>query len=238
MLKTVAVSANRKTGPIAVTYRAGSVSTYGTCPQSCGLHPSPETGAQSIDSDYLEALRFAVPRKGIAWTYSHFPAESLPMPAEGETVINASCDTIDAALDAVAAGRPAVFTAPQGWADMFPMRWTGVRFVRCPAETVDHVTCANCGGGSPLCARPFRDFVVAFVAHGSGAKRVGTATPGGCYAAGGPTAIQWHGTRRTGAANDSEALRAFVQSLPPGSMIRHHVAGDIGAELAPSEILG
>jgi hypothetical protein len=229
MLKTVALSANRKTGPIAVTYRAGSLSTYGTCPTACALHPRPDEGAATIDPDYLQALRFAVPRRGIAWTYSHFPAHMLPAPAAGETVINASADSIDAAVAATAIGRPATLAAPAG--TEWPQKHQGVRFVRCPAETVDHVTCATCGGDRPLCARGDRDYVVVFVAHGAGAKRVGTGT-GGCYAAGGPTAIQWHGTRKAGAANDADALRAFVAALPPGSMLRHHVAGDIGAELA------
>ena len=86
----------------------------------------------------------------------------------------------------------------------------------------------QCGGGVPLCARAKRDYVVVFVAHGTGAKKVGADCAGGCYAAQGPTAIQWHGTRKTGAANDAAALIQFAKSLPPGSMLRHHVAGDIG----------
>jgi hypothetical protein len=69
------------------------------------LNPHGEHAADLIDADYLQALRHAVPRKGQAWTYSHFPAELLPAPAPGETVINASCDTIPQALAAVAAGR-------------------------------------------------------------------------------------------------------------------------------------
>jgi hypothetical protein len=102
MLRTVPVTANRKTGPIAVTYRSGTHETYGTCPKSCALHPKNETGADSIDAEYLAALRQAVPRNGQAWTYSHFPAELLPVPAAGETVINASCDTMADALAAAA----------------------------------------------------------------------------------------------------------------------------------------
>jgi phospholipase/carboxylesterase len=67
-----------------------------------------------------------------------------------------------------------------------------------------------------------------FVAHGTGAKKVGTDCAGGCYAAQGPTAIQWHGTRKSGAANDAAALVQFAKSLAPGSLLRHHIAGDIG----------
>jgi hypothetical protein len=94
MLKTVKHSANKKTGPIAVTYRAGGHNVFATCPKTCALNPQGEHAADLIDADYLQAVRQAVPRNGQAWTYSHFPAELLPVPAPGETVINASCDTI------------------------------------------------------------------------------------------------------------------------------------------------
>lgn len=231
MLKTVALSSNRKTGPIAVTYRSGVHETYGTCPRSCKLHPKSETGTADIDAEYLQALLKAVPRRGVAWTYSHFPAASIPKAKKGQTVINASCDNVHEAVDAVKRlKRPAVLAAPSG--TTWPQTINGVRFHRCPAELAENFTCAQCGNGSPLCARADRQDVVVFVAHGSGAKKVGTDQAGGCYAAGGPTAIQWHGTRKTGAPNDAAAVLAFARSLPPGSMLRHHVAGDIGREVA------
>jgi len=232
MLKTVAISANRKTGPIAVTYRSGEHETYGTCPTTCQLHPKSETGTSLIDVDYLAALSDAVPRNGHAWTYSHFAAEALPIPAPGKTVFNVSCDTMADAVRAIELGRPAVYAAPKTMADSFPMVHRGVRFAQCPAELSESFTCHQCGNGRPLCARGDRDYVVVFVAHGSGAKRVGTDEKGGCYAASGPTAIQWHGTKKTGAPNDSQAIVKFARSLPPGSMLRHHVAGDVGREMS------
>ena len=228
MLKTVQVSANKKTGPIAVTYRAGVHDTYGTCPKTCGLIPDATAGADVIDADYLAALLNAVPRNGVAWTYSHFPAADIPVAGPGQTVINASCDDMDAAVDALAIGRPAVVAAPLGTDWSGGHEYRGVKFIQCPAELADNFTCMQCGNGRPLCARAERDYVVVFVAHGTGAKKVGTDCAGGCYAAQGPTAIQWHGTRKKGAADDAAALRAFAKSLPPGSMLRHHVAGDIG----------
>ena len=230
MLKTVPVSSNRKTGPIAVTYRAGACNTFGTCPKTCGLNPSPSTGAAKIDADYLAAVLDAVPRNGVAWTYSHFPAAEIPAPVPGKTVINFSADTMDAAVDALSSGRPAVVAAPAGTVWDGGVEYRGVKFVQCPAEKSESFTCMQCGGGLPLCARPKRDYVVVFVAHGTGARKVGLDEEGGCYAASGPTAIQWHGTRKSGAANDADALRAFARSLPPGSFLRHHVAGDVGAE--------
>jgi hypothetical protein len=227
MLKTVAISSNRKTGPIAVTYRSGQHETYSTCPKTCSLHPKSETGADMLDPDYLAALLDAVPRGGTAWTYSHFAHWLLPIAKKGQTVINASCDTVADAVAAVAAGRPAVLAAPKDTAGNWPQVIDGVRFHRCPAELSESFTCAQCGNGSPLCARADRRDVVVFVAHGTGAKKVGTGK-GGCYAASGPTAIQWHGVKKQTPADDAAALKAFARSLPHGSMLRHHVAGDIG----------
>lgn len=230
MLKTVRISQNSKTGPIATTYRSGRRNTYGTCPKTCALHPAPETGTETIDADYLAALLDAVPPRGQAWTYSHFPADQLPRPEPGKTVINASCDTMDAAVDALENGRPSVVAAPAG-TEWRRVVYRGTRFIRCPAELSEGFTCQQCGSGRPLCARPERDYVVVFVAHGPGAKKVGYDTPGGCYAAAGKVSIAWHGTRKTGAANDAETVRNFARSLPPGSLLRHHIAGDIGAEI-------
>lgn len=230
MLKTIAVTANRKTGPIAVTYRSGTHETYGTCPTTCKLHPKSETGTNLIDADYLAAVENAVPRNGQAWAYSHFAAEALPSPKPGKTVFNVSCDTMAEAVRAVELGRPAVYAAPKSEADIFPLVHRGVKFAQCPADLSETFTCAQCGGGKPLCARGDRDYVVVFVAHGSGAKKVGSEQGGGCYAASGPTAIAWHGTRKSGAANDAETLARFARSLPPGSLLRHHIAGDIGRE--------
>jgi hypothetical protein len=57
MLKTVKTSGNKKTGPIAVTYRAGGHNVFGTCPKTCALNPRGEQGAELVDADYLQALR-------------------------------------------------------------------------------------------------------------------------------------------------------------------------------------
>jgi len=228
MLKTVTVSGNSKTGPIAVTYRAGSCSTYGTCPKSCGLHPAADQGAARIDKAYLAALLDAVPPGGQAWTYSHFAPELLPKPQQGKTVINASCDTPDQAVHAWGLGLPVTVTAPQGADLARPVTYKGVRFVQCPEQSGHVESCAKCGNGRPLCARAERDYIIVFSAHGQGARKVATEERGGCYAAGRKVAIQWHKTRTAGAANDAELLRTFAQSLAPGSLLRHHVAGDIG----------
>ncbi len=228
MLKTVRQSANKKTGPIAVTYRAGAHSVFATCPSTCALNPKGAQGAQLIDQEYLAALVHAVPAGGQAWTYSHFPAELLPAPAPGRTVINASCDTAAQAVRAVRAGRPATLAAAADTADSWPQKIEGVRFYRCPAETSDTVTCESCGKGRPLCARGDRREVIVFVAHGTAAKLVGQDAQGGCYGSAGPVALQWKRTSSSGAPDDAAELARFAQSLPPGSLLRHHVVGDIG----------
>ena len=226
MLKTVKNSANKKTGPIAVTYRAGGHNVFGTCPKSCALNPQGEHAADLVDADYLVALRQAVPRNGQAWTYSHFAAQLLPVPAPGETVVNASCDTMADAVAAVRLGRPAVVAAPAG--TVWPHTHEGVLFAQCPAELSDDFDCARCGNGRPLCARGDRDYVIVFVAHGSGAALVGADAPGGCYGNGGPVRLAWEKTKTGGRQDDGAALVGFARSLPPGSLLRHHVVGDLG----------
>ena len=223
MLKTVAVSANAKTGPIAVTYRSGEKSIFGTCPKTCGLHA--EACSTEIDKVYLEAVYNAVPKGGLAWAYSHFPARVLPRPMPGKTTFNASCDTTRAAAAAIRRGRPAVYAAPLG--TQWPAIHHGVQFVRCPAELSESFSCNDCGNGSPLCSRA-RDYVIVFVAHGSQKAKVGKG--GGCYGANGNVAIQWRNTQKTGFKNDAEAITQFAAKLPVGSKLRHHIVGDTGKE--------
>ena len=231
MLKTIRQSANGKTGPIAVTYRAGQHHTFGTCPTTCALNPHGQHGAELIDAEYLAALYNAVPPNGQAWTYSHFAFQHLPKPAPGKTTINYSADTMAQAVAAVRAGHPATVAAPAG--TVWPYVFQGVQFLQCPEQLSpagSGFTCASCGNGRPLCARGEREYVIVFVAHGSGAALVaaGFDDPGGCYAAQGHVAIAWHATRTTGAPDDAVALAAFAGSLPAESLLRHHIAGDIG----------
>jgi hypothetical protein len=232
MIKLVAQSSNRKTGPIAVTYRSGAAHAYGTCPRSCAMNACAEKSSIAIDREYLKALQSAVPVGGHAWTYSHFPADQLPRYEPGQTVINASFEDPGAAAAATIDGRAAVLTVGVGGS--WPREISGVRFVRCPAETSDSVQCISCGNGRPLCARPIgsdRQFVVVFTAHGPGAKQVSAADQGGCYGHTGPVRLQWQSAQLNKTQlSDGAQLVKFARSLLPGSMIRHHVAGDIGRD--------
>jgi hypothetical protein len=226
-LKLINQSSNRKTGAIATTYRAGS-SMYGSCPATCSLNSDGDNSAKEIDQDYLSALRKSVPKKGTAWTYSHFDYKDIPDNEENHTTINYSADTIIQALNSFNSGRETTYTAPSTMTDKVDTI-QGVRFVRCPAEENKKITCQNCGSGKPLCARLKRDYVIKFTAHGSQKKKVGSEEKGGCYAGQGFTRFAWGSTaKQVQEVTDAVKLTKWVKSLPYGTMIRHHVAGDIG----------
>lgn len=240
MLKTIKISSNKKLGGCAATYRAGTENVYSTCPSSCALKPSQYRGSERLDRPYLEALLQAVPDGGVSWTYTHFPKEVIPLPSrtgQPETVINISTDSPREALETFEAGYPTVVVTPasqRAKVDRIPA-FGGlgeVRLVRCPAEYSD-ITCYSCGSGKPLCARPDRDYVIKFTAHGAQAGRIvvraegKSSDTGGCYGSGGPVHLQWKKTMGS-TENDGEQLLDFVKTLPKGTILRHHVVGDLG----------
>lgn len=232
MLKCIYPTRAAKLGAIAATYRAGTQSLYSSCPATCPLLPKPKEGSLVVDHTYLETELNAVPRRGLAWSYTHFPPHLVPHNETG-TVLNISTDTPEDAIGSIAAGYPTVLAASVG--DIrWPRRIHGTRFIRCPAETNRNVTCQSCGGGQPLCARRNRDYVIVFVAHGTMKKAVGTEQAGGCYAAYGPCSTAWrktqHGIGPTTWSNpdDPQRLPHWANSLPSGTLLRHRVAGDIG----------
>jgi hypothetical protein len=128
---------------------------------------------------HVEALHELVQanrgRKG--YTYTHHEMTPVNVTAfkeanAGGFTINVSCETPAQVDLARAAGLPAVLTIPKG--ESIPKGATtpaGHPIRQCPAERVDAMTCARCG----ICARADRDTVIAFTAHGSGARKVGAA---------------------------------------------------------------
>ena len=248
MLKTVEMSRATKTKGVAVTYRAGTGEKYGTCPADCKMNCSGK-GAEKIDVDYLDALLDAVPRKGVSFTYSHFPwhkwANKL---AAGKTVINYSTESMTSAAAASRAVPTVVVVKADDWGDGKTLRAPlfgrtdsrgnfvqsdSVKVVRCPAEYRDGFSCRDCGNGAPLCARLDRDYIVGFTAHGPSKRKAADPTQrGGCYADAGNCRIWLDQTANSEQPDetDAEKVRRFAKSLPPRSIIRHHVAGDIGAE--------
>lgn len=230
MLKLIEKSSNKKLGGCAATYRSGLENVYSTCPSTCPLKPGTALGSTQIDHAYLEGLIHAVPIDGVAWTYTHFPKEQIPITTLGQTCINISTDSIVEALASHLAGYPTVVVRPATETDKVDVI-DNIRMVRCPAEYSD-VTCNNCGGDTPLCARPQRNYIIKFTAHGSQAKtiRLREESPevkGGCYGNGGPVRLQWEKTKGS-TENDAVALQTFVNTLPRGTKLRHHVVGDLG----------
>jgi hypothetical protein len=231
MLKTVETSRAQKTKGLAVTYRAGSQEKFGTCPASCELNPS-GCGASKIDQEYLNALSLAVPTKGVAFTYSHFsPIHWIKKNGPGKTVINYSAKTATLAAKYIKMAVPTVATvALDFWNGRKTVDSDGARFVRCPAEYLPQFGCAQCGNGDPLCARLERDFVIGFTAHGVHKKKAANPDdPGGCYASGGNVLLHWEATAdQSQDESDADKVTRFAKSLAPRTILRHHIAGDIG----------
>jgi len=233
MLKTVETSRAQKTKGLAVTYRAGSQEKFGTCPVSCELNPS-GCGASKIDQEYLNALSLAVPTKGVAFTYSHFsPIHWIKKNGPGKTVINYSAKTATLAAKYIKMAVPTVATVPLSfWNGRKSVDSDGARFVRCPAEYLPKFGCAQCGNGDPLCARLERDYVIGFTAHGVHKKKAANPDdPGGCYASGGNVLLHWEATAdQSQDESDADKITRFAKSLAPRTILRHHIAGDIGED--------
>jgi hypothetical protein len=237
VIKCIYPTEAAKLGSIAATYRSGNLSLYGTCPSYCPLLPLHlrSTGSKTIDYTYLDAELKSVPRKGISWSYTHFAPELLThidFHNTTQTILNLSTDTYENACKSAKAFLPTVFAAPHT-DTQWPRRIDGIRFIRCPAELHKHITCQTCGGGTPLCARPARNYVIVFVAHGTGQKLLASRT-GGCYASSGNTLLQWRNTlEKRGKTTwdettDPERLIRWTAALPPGTLLRHRISGDIG----------
>ena len=234
MLRTVENSRAKKTTGLAVTYRAPSGDMFGTCPDSCALKPR-ATGTSEIDRQYEHAVRRAVPRKGAAFLFTHFaPSQWAEQNAPGLATFNYSAATLAEAALYTASGVPSVAVVPADYWDRRDSQKVtgsgGVKMVRCPDET-SGIGCQRCGNGKPLCARADRDYSILFTAHGAFKRRAGDpADPGGCYAGGGNVALHWRGLseRAETSETDAENVGRFAAGLPPFSILRHHIAGDLG----------
>lgn len=240
MLRTVEMSRAKKTAGIAVTYRAGQNKMFGTCPASCNLNDSGK-GAKNVDNEYFDALLNAKPKKGFSFTYSHFDFNLWidRARAVGKTVINYSADNMPDALKSFACNVPTVTVVNENrWKNEKSIQVTSdvwkstVPVIRCPAE-YRNMSCNDCGNGEPLCARMDRKFIIGFSAHGPNKRKAASKTEqGGCYGAQGNCRIWWNDTAASEQPDetDGEKLLRFVKSLPVRAIIRHHVAGDIGAD--------
>ncbi len=86
--------------------------------------------------------------------------------------VNASTESLSGADHALSLGLPAVTVVRND--QPVPQRTpAGTRVVVCPAQTRSDVACADC----QLCSKADRGCVVAFLAHGTQAKKVNAALP-------------------------------------------------------------
>ena len=246
MLNCVESSRGKKIKGIAVTYRASKGEMYGTCPDTCSFKPI-VTGTAEISRDYEHAVRRAVPHKGQAFLFTHFEESQWGEPnGPGKTVFNYSADSLESAAYHTTMGVASVAVVPVDyWKDKSSDKVIQVPFfasprlsrgccrgVRCPDETMG-IGCENCGNGKPLCARFDRDYFIVFTAHGSAKRAAGDPdVKGGCYAGGGNCAIHWRGLsqREKNAETDAEKVTRFVAGLAPHTIVRPHIAGDLGKE--------
>jgi hypothetical protein len=132
-----------------------------------------------IDAGLLAGLASAAGRLRAAWTYTHHVltkhnATAIRAATAAGFTVNASCESLTTAAELTRSGMPAVCIVPAGTAPAF--RVNGVLFRQCPATFEGSPTqCANCGGGTPLCARGDREFVITFPVHGGKSKAAATA---------------------------------------------------------------
>ena len=239
-LITQPCSKSKKLLGSAVTYRAAEGSKYATCPDSCHLKPE-TTDTVKLDSAYAATVAESVPVGGTSYLYTHFHPISWPSSANGYgcATFNYSCDTLEQAADSTLRGVPSVVNIPlEDWellahkesARIPTPKGADVVALRCLNETTG-VSCGNCGGKQgPWCARPERSFIVVFTNHGSAYKLAGDLTKkGGCYGNGGNVRMHWDRlSTEPQTETDSETITRFVASLNYGSLLRHHIVGDIG----------
>ena len=250
MLKVVKKSQALKTTDCAVTYRSGNDDVFGTCPKHCALNPNSTMSTNRIDWDYLDAVLDAKVQGGRSWTYTHFKFEDISLKqnrnfhfnylyrirdSKQHTTVNRSTDNVNDAVAVHNKGYPTTVTlSDKNVRKHFVHK--EIKFVRCPSEYNKKVGCINCD----LCARKDRNFVIVFHAHGSKKDLVGNEEQGGCYGTFGRVRLQWEHTRKnvsqlqqkivSQSQQDINTLNNFVQELPYGTVLRHHIVGDIGKE--------
>ena len=103
------------------------------------------------------------------YTYTHHVlnthnSEAIKYANKNGFTVNASCESLSQADDAIAQGMPAVCVVDNS-KDVPKRTPAGTRVLVCPAQTSD-TNCNDCG----ICAQSNRKCVVAFLAHGNKAK--------------------------------------------------------------------
>jgi len=122
------------------------------------------------DPTTLDAIAQAA-RHLKGWTYTHNSAADGMLDAIRRSntagfTVNVSTDNAQAADDAAAQGLPTVTLLPEGSPNVTRTP-AGRAIVRCPAEHIDAMTCADC----MLCQKADRRSIVGFTVHGSGKNK-------------------------------------------------------------------
>ena len=129
--------------------------------------------SETVDAYELgEIVRANIGRRGFTYTHKHQP-QAINWARHATAwgfVVNLSADDAGHADQLSGQGLPVVCIVPS---DTPKLSYTpeGRRIVVCEAQTRDDATCENCGNWEAWCARPDRDFIVGFRAHGTKAKR-------------------------------------------------------------------
>jgi hypothetical protein len=127
-----------------------------------------------IRGDLLRKLADATAHLQSAWTYTHHLRSAANLAAIRSAIrrgftVNLSTEVRSEAARLFKRGLPVVCVVPEGSPAKF--EHNGVSFRQCPATFEGSPTqCASCGGGTPLCARADRKFVITFPTHGGRAK--------------------------------------------------------------------
>jgi hypothetical protein len=98
-----------------------------------------KTGVKALAS---ASSRYRMRGGGKVWTYSH-AWKKLPRKHWGEISVLASVDSIAEAHEAIAAGYAPVMAVPKFQSDK-AYEIDGIKFIPCPAQTKDDVTCSSC----------------------------------------------------------------------------------------------
>ena len=138
------------------------------------FYDTDDQGRELINLAMLKELVDANKSAGAkGYTYTHHKLdyvhnlEAVKYANNNGFTVNASCESMQQADEAISAGVPAVCVVDNS-KDVPKQTPAGTRVVVCPAQRFDSVDCKSCG----LCQQSDRKFVVAFLAHGNGAKKV------------------------------------------------------------------
>ena len=132
----------------------------------------------TIDQNALQELTRAT-KKLRSFTYTHYPMlghvdnqKAVKLANDNGFTVNLSANNIED-VDALVALNiaPVAVLMPKD-AKKVTRTKAGTKIVICPAQTSKKTTCSSC----LLCADAKRDYVIGFLAHGTGAKKAMIAT--------------------------------------------------------------